>query len=419
MATQPDSGDGGLAEAVRFQRDLYLYWRTVAELRGVPLTARGFIARPALRRLHARLAAAESRSADDTDISEGDDARLFFVRRLAQRLGLLTLGESRLLAAERESIARFLSHPLAERLRICLRVWIAGGWWPDAPDPTVTPPRLLAPAPPRLALARRRLTVQLASVPPGERLPIPLASVATVSGRARRSSAARHKELPPDADGSTTRAAILGPLAWLGVVAVDTLSESTTPPPATYTVTSAAIALRQDASALAATLSEAPGRIVIQPNFELIAFPPLTSPTLFLLDTCAREVALDSTARYHLTRESFTQARQHGWSAADVATHLESLSSVALPPNVRVTLADWERQGERLRLTDDVTLLNVPNAAVLDALLADRAAAGWIERRLTPTAALLVPEYAARVRAWLLRRGELPALAGSPRDITG
>ncbi|MGZ3675957.1 MAG: hypothetical protein ACXVCO_16760, partial [Ktedonobacterales bacterium] len=49
------------------------------------------------------------------------------------------------------------------------------------------------------------------------------------------------------------------------------------------------------------------------------------------------------------------------------------------------------------------------NTTLLDALLADRAAARWIERRLTPTTALLTEEAVAATRAWLLRRGELPA----------
>jgi len=80
---------------------------------------------------------------------------------------------------------------------------------------------------------------------------------------------------------------------------------------------------------------------------------------------------------------------------------------------VRVTLSDWARHVERVRLTPNVTLLETRAPAVLDALLADRAARGWVERRLTPTAALLVPGSAARVREWLLRRGELPALAAS------
>lgn len=419
MATQSvdNSGAGELTESIRFQCDLYLYWRTVAEQRGLPLTTRGFVARPALRRLRARLTAAEGRFAGESDLPEGEDARLFFLRRLLQRLGLLIAGDSRLLAADREKIERYLAYPLAERLRFCLRVWVAGGWWPDTPDPTAPPPRLLAPAPPRLALARRRLTDQLAAQPPGERLPVPDDRPAPTSGHSRRTAPARRKQLPPDAGATTQRAALLGPLAWLGIVTLATPPEAAAPASlTTYAVTPSAAALRDESSL--PVLPETSGRVVVQPNFEVIAFPPLTAPSLLLLDTCAREIALDATARYQLTRESFIQTRQHGWTAAEVAARLEALTGAPLPSNVRITLADWERQGERLRLTGDITLLDVRDPSLLDALLADRAAAGWIERRLTPTAALLVPEHAARVRAWLLRHGELPSLAGPPSPET-
>ncbi len=63
-----------------------------------------------------------------------------------------------------------------------------------------------------------------------------------------------------------------------------------------------------------------------------------------------------------------------------------------------MTLADWERQNERVQLAPDVTVLEVREPAILDRLLADPAARAWVERRLTPTAALLVPAHAPRVR---------------------
>jgi hypothetical protein len=63
-----------------------------------------------------------------------------------------------------------------------------------------------------------------------------------------------------------------------------------------------------------------------------------------------------------------------------------------------------------MRLEQGVTLLETPTPETLDALLADRASAGWGIRRLTPTAALIAPEAAPRVRAWLLRHGCLPAM---------
>jgi hypothetical protein len=78
---------------------------------------------------------------------------------------------------------------------------------------------------------------------------------------------------------------------------------------------------------------------------------------------------------------------------------------------VRVTLDDWVRQAERLRLTPQVTVLEVRDASLLDALLASATSAAWIERRLGPCGAVLAPDATAPLRAWLLQRGELPALS--------
>jgi hypothetical protein len=93
---------------------------------------------------------------------------------------------------------------------------------------------------------------------------------------------------------------------------------------------------------------------------------------------------------------------------------LERLTETPAPENVRVTLRDWQRQGERLHAVENATVLEVDDATLLDALLADGAGRGWIERRLSATAALLAPGHSADVRAWLLRHGELPATVLQP-----
>ena len=415
MANVDNSTGSDLIQAMRFQRDLYLFWRTVLELGGVALTSRGFINRPALRRLRARLGAADGRPSVDSDVPECDDLRLFFIRRLTQRLGLLTPSEARLVACEREKLQRFFDLPLAERLGVCLRVWVAGGWWPDSPDPSAGLPRLLLPAPPRLALIRRRLIDSLTAAPAGERRPIPLPVSTSLRSHPHRASASRQtpksrpRELPPDTEANTVRAALCGPLAWMGIVDCEAPAEVIAAAPETCVVTSAAKALRREHETV--DLPEIPGRVIVQSNFEVIAFPPLAAPVLLLLDTCAVEISLDQTARYRLARESFLLARQRGWTAQDIAARLEVLTSIPLPANVRVTLDDWERRGERLRVTEHATILEVHEPGVLDALLADRAAAGWVQRRLTSTLALLIPEHAGHVRTWLLRRGNLPSTA--------
>jgi hypothetical protein len=89
---------------------------------------------------------------------------------------------------------------------------------------------------------------------------------------------------------------------------------------------------------------------------------------------------------------------------------LEAVTAGPLPENVRITMGDWERHAERLRLRHDVRLLEVRDAHLLDALVADRTMAAAIEKRITDLAAILAPDAVPRVRAWLLLHGELPAI---------
>ncbi len=405
----PSAAPADLVEAIRFQRDLYLYWRTVRAVGSLQLTARRFVARPALRRLRTALAAesADAVSREQRDApSERDDTRLLYLRRLLERLGLLrpAEGEMGLVAADAALMARYLAHPLAGRITICTRLWATGGWWSDAPETHTELPPLSSPAPPPVARARQRLLEALGALRSGETIALPGPPLsAEPSGPATRARPRRHT-IPrkttsqPRGEEASARAALIGPLSWMGLVSCED---------AVCRVTGATLALRAGERA---GLEERAGRVIVQPNLSVVTYPPLTAPTLFTLDTCAEVTALEMVARYQLTREAFARARRFGWNAAEVATRLEALTGAPLPSNVRVTLSDWERHIERVRLTPNASVLEVREAALLDALLADATSASWVARRLTPTAALLRRDAVDAVRAWLLKRGELPAM---------
>ena len=158
---------------------------------------------------------------------------------------------------------------------------------------------------------------------------------------------------------------------------------------------------------------ETHGRVVIQPNMDILAYQPLTAPTLFTLDSCASRGALERVAHYRLTKDDMTRAQQSGWSEDEIVRRLEALSGSPLPGNIRVRLADWARAASRIRLTPQVTLLTTATPALLDALLADRNARGWVVRRLGPTMALVEAPQLEAVRRWLLAHGELPAVEHS------
>lgn len=416
----------GLGEASRLQRDLYLYWASASRADGVALTGRGFVARPALRRLREELAVGEDAAPDATgdEANEADLPRLLFIRRALERLGLLRLGGAgetqRLEAAETRAMARYLARPLAERLRTLTRLWMGGAWWPDRPDPRAGLPGLLMPAAPRVAIARRRLIEELAALAPGEIVPAPrtwrpargaIGAHGRTSAR-RRTPSRPLTRVPLTAGDEVAPAALAGPLTWLGAVVWDEAAGE-------WLAGLPGAALREgrgEAEGETPELAETHGRVVAQSDLSVIAYPPFSAPELLTLDLCASCEALSQTARYRLTREAFADARDFGWDAAEVARRLERLVGAPLSAALRAPLADWERLAGRLRLEQGAALLEVATPETLDALLADRASAGWDVRRLTPTAATIAPEAALRARAWLLRHGLLPALTHADGD---
>lgn len=413
----PSEQAPGLAVAIRFHRDLYLYWSAVDRAGGVALTSRGYVPRPTLRRLREDLAVGEpiAGEAESGDVAEADAPRLFFLRRTLERLSLLRVrGEGehqRLEAAEIRMVARYLARPLAERTRMALRLWMGGAWWPDRLDPRAGLPGLLMPAAPRVAIARRRLIEEIAFLAPGALLPAPPTARPLRATPTHGLRASHHRPPPRSPARSTapgddvTPAALAGPLAWLGVVVWDESAgewRAGLPGDALHDVHAGAES--------SAELAERSGRVAAQSDLSIIAYPPFSGPELLTLDLCGDRETLSQTARYRLSRAAFARARDFGWDAAEVARRLERLIGATPPDALRVTLSDWERLASRLHLEANVTLLEMPSAETLDALLADRLSAGWNIRRLTPTAAIIAPEAAPRVRAWLLRHGLLPAM---------
>jgi len=401
------SGEGAegrnFSEAARFQRDLYLYLRVAREEDGLALTTRGYVSRPALRRARVALHAVDGWQslASDGEPPESSDGRFFFIRRLLERLSLLHAGQTpvravgRLVAAPRDEVAAYFARPLVERLRLCARAWVGGGWWLDTLDARASIPGVMTPATPRVALARRRLIEWLAALRPGDAMVLPTAPSSTLP-RAR----VRRNARPLEADHETARAALEGPLKWLGFVKAEEGK------PIGYRAEAACGAL---ASSVDAELAEAHGRVTIQPDLSIIAYPPLTAPLLAALDRYADLGQLDRVARYKLSRAALARSGRSAWEADALAERLERLTGAPLPENIRVILRDWQRQGERIRAVEDAAVLELDDAALLDTLLTDRAAHGWIERRLSATAALIAVGHVTDVRAWLLRHGELPA----------
>ena len=405
----------GTDEASTFQLDLYRYWHAAHELVALRLGAHRYLTRSALRQLRARLDTPPPTAGDLAAATEVADLRLFFIRRTLERLSLLRRDSALgLVAGPRSEVERFFALPFDERLRLLVKLWVAGGWWVERPSERQEPPGLRAPAQPSVALARRQALQALLETPPGdllsltatmsahERVSDALAEPARPHARARRQQAAL-VQLEPVAS------AILGPLTWIGfAVPVESGPHANAVP--SLRATRAVDALRPPAPGEPERrLDEVTGPVVVGADFDVLAYPPHTARTLLTLDTCCEANGTGIIARYRLARDGVRSARRGGWDAGEVARRLTALAG-ALPQNVAVSLQDWERQADRLRVRTDVAVLRVRTPGLLAALMAEAVLSRAIVRQVSPTCALILDDHADAARQWLLKRGEFPAV---------
>jgi len=420
-----------LASVEVFQRDLYLYWNALREQpNGLALLANGLASKAALRPLNAALSL---KGEIDAIKSEQEAERLLFLRLIAQALGLLEARDGVVRAVDASA---FFAQSLAERARRAFAAWRDGVFWNELlhlPDMTLRPPPApLEPARPEALRARQAALALLeAEASEGWTPRAALLALARLrqqhllfpprgKGLVDRYSAAgnpfgwdfrpRGGWLAPHdgwmrVEGAFLAGVIEGPLHWLGAVDLDC---SASGKPLAYRLSSVGLALLGQRDWPAALDETEAGRLVIQPNFEMLALPPVRESALLVLDQLAERQSLDQVALYRLTRERWLSALRLGQSAEALIQALEQMTQAALPQNTRYSLLEWERQAQRVRLARDVALLETPEAALLDALLADDASAALILRRLTPTAALVDRQRLDLLYQALLKRGQLP-----------
>jgi hypothetical protein len=157
-------------------------------------------------------------------------------------------------------------------------------------------------------------------------------------------------------------------------------------------------------------LEDVRGRLIVQPNFEIMALAPVSESILLMLDRFAERVNLDLVAHYRISRANITRAIQRGLHVEDIIRQLEQATGSELPQNVRYSLAEWERQARRIEIWQDMTLLEVDDESLLDELLADEHSRAFFGRRLAPRVIEVLTDQLASVQALFWQRNTLPAL---------
>ena len=463
LSSPPSLSEGTqLGEGVRaLQRTLYLYWSIVAAMReGLPLIGNKLLSRAALRHVLEHLHAAGMTQLLENDgirppverqvvgtrehptlplteriRTESDAPHLLFTRLLLMKLGLLYERHGVVHAAPADT---FFALPLLERARRCYRLWLETAFWNELaylPDVVLRPtPAPLEPAHEEAVRARQMVIQRVLRAKPEvwhqqatfiarTKLYVPyLLFPRQYGSRVDRYSIGSnpygwdfrlrrgwltHREGWHLVEGAFIRSVISGSLHWLGLTE---LNDEEHPD---------AFRLSSDIALVSSDLPiqvEEPawGRLIVQPTFELVALAPVSEALLVSLDRFAERVRLEHIAQYRLTRAAVTRAIQVGLHADAIQEVLERAAGGEIPQNVRYSLMEWERQARRIELWSGVTLLEVDDPALLDALFAGEQTRSMMSRRLTPLLAEVASDQLASIQDFLWRRNYLPALISAP-----
>ncbi len=411
------------------QRALYLYWSMVARARdGLPLVHSRLLSRTALRQVLDQLAILNrfwSGLTLDQIHTENDVPFLLFLRLLLMKLGLLVERQGSLYAAPAQD---FFARPLAERAWRCFHLWLESSFWNELAfllNVVAQPgPAPLDPAHEEVVRSRQVVVEQLLLVAAKSwhELPTFIARMKLHATyllfprqyglRAERYSIGSnpygwnfrlrrgwltHREGWHLVEGGFIRALLTGPLYWLGMVELDEIEH-----PDSFRLAQGAGLLARSEPPVAEEIAW--GRLIIQPNFDLIALAPVSEALLVSLDRFAERVRLEHIAHYRLSKASVTQAIQLGMTAETIQQVLEQAAGGAIPQNVLYSLVEWERQARRIELWRGAALLEVDDPALLDTLFDDPQTRSWLLRRLTPTLVEVASAHLTEIQEMLWLR---------------
>ena len=129
--------------------------------------------------------------------------------------------------------------------------------------------------------------------------------------------------------------------------------------------------------------------MILQPNFQVTAFDPVSDEVLLNLERFAERVSSDRAVELRLTQSSVYNAQLQGWDIDRIERYLEEITGLPVPENVQRTLEDWQTQHERITIYPEVTLLHAALPGDLDDLEQDQGLKEWITMRPDPSVAVI------------------------------
>jgi hypothetical protein len=422
---QPDRVQGG--DPALLLRDLYLYWDIVRR-NEVALIQSGLVGKRWLKKINQELIEPDAALKDAR--SEEETGRLYLLRQLLEALDLVQAVYKRLRPTTRDAlqIPAFWSQDHVQQLSACLQAWFKLKRWGELDDASV---RYY----PRYAQARQSVLEVLKALPPNVWLE-PGELLARVQEQnadflfAGHSKIANHRGgwyYSHDEDyyyGNTQD--LLGNMQQLEEEFVGRCLEG-------LLLQFGVVELGRDqagdewqvfrltplgAAALGIASSWEPpadqGKVIIQPNFQVLAIGPVRLALLARLDLFAQRESADRGAfQYRLARESVYQAQQQGMSASEVTAFLEQTSETALPQNVRRSLDEWAAHHERIVFRSGVSLLQAADGQLLNSLLDTPGVSEHLARVVAPDVVLIKKERHKQLLSALIKQGLFPATSAA------
>lgn len=443
------------ASARTCQRELYLVWSTARDA-PLTLTAAGLLRMSDLKRLDKQLLTQE---AITTGTKEGDYRHILFLRRLATALGLLRwsdAGGAATLAAAADPA--FLHAEPAERVKLSYEAWRRGVWWnelwatyvPNRTSPNGSPGDE---APGKVITARERVLAQIIhrakagaewialdsisrwllehdeeflverqsadqqgySIYSQGRYFLRGASPYVVNQLLWQWEAGSNSE---EAGWNEVEAVFIHAVAaeglyWLGLADLGYVQPGAAKGgagPAQVT----AIRLTEMGRWLLLNetrpaIPEETGRVVLQPNFHVVAFDPIADRVLARLDTFANRLNAERAIEYEITRDSIYRGMQSGQSADEIKAWLAGVTGSPMPQNVERSLDEWQTAYNRIAVRPRVAVVQATKPELIDTLMAQPQMHPAIIRRIDATLLMVDAAQLDAVEAMLLAMDELPA----------
>ena len=439
------------------QRDLYLLWSAGRDAPFITTNA-DFLRMADLKRVAGQLLVSETIT---TSTREGDYRRIFFLRRLLMALGLLRTDASDAIAGVPDP--PFLTATPIDRVKQSFQSWRDGSWWNElwrtyVEGGTRASGRVTDYAPPQVGAARRAVLESLVRLSANQEqiqgTPCPWIALEVFSDYLRdhdeeflvdRETAermlggyygrwsytgyspyqynalgwvwdtyARNAEQGWDGvERIFIEAVLTEGLYWLGLVDLG-YAQPVTPQGGNAPAGLLAVRLTDMGCWLLAggpqpTIPEETGRVVVQPNFRIFAFDPISDGVLARLDGFATRLNAERAVEYELSRESVYRAQLAGQSGGGIRAWLEQVTGAALPQNVSRSLDEWQAAFERIIVHPRVGWLEVASPELADAVLANPTLAAAVIKRATPTGLIVQSDRVDELERALLAAGELPA----------